>query len=565
MLNGLITFGSRRQSLSREKPPRAGLIAVCSSEKLLNTPVRRQRLRKIAQLLAFPEAHRRKLVDRAVQHFAALVQGLPASEAHHHAGLGGLLDHGLETALYSLQRRQGHILPPHAEPEQIVHEADVWSYAVLVLALTHDLGKIVVDQHITLYDANGQRLGHWDPWQGSMLERGATWYAVRYIPERAHRLHEPVSALLAHRVIPPAGLSWIARHRELLTLWSAALHGRLEDAGIIGQLLHQADRESVAQNLGGDRPAPVGAVKQPLGERLLTTLRYLVREGSLPLNRNGAAGWLQGEDLWLVSKRISDALREQLHEEGFHSIPSRNERLFDVFQEYGLIVPNGDRAIWRAHVTGDGWQHELTLLRMQASRIWPDAEQRPADFDGQIEPLTSEATATVEADPPPETRSDADPVEEAAPESAPKQAEEEQADAKPHAEHPVAAMPPLSGDAGEAFWAWLTTSIEQDQISMNTTDARVHIIETEEGELAVLLVSPGIFQDFGREHSIEWQHVQKRFLKKRLHVKTARGTNIHRYIAQGERRQSELKGVVIPAHTVTEHPPSPNRCVRPVA
>jgi len=35
----------------------------------------------------------------------------------------------------------------------------------------------------------------------------------------------------------------------------------------------------------------------PLHEKLLTGLRQLVKEGELPLNRNGAAGWLVEDDL----------------------------------------------------------------------------------------------------------------------------------------------------------------------------------------------------------------------------------------------------------------------------
>ncbi|MBK5944818.1 hypothetical protein CCR79_13145 [Halorhodospira halophila] len=570
MLNGLITIVTRRQREPETKPPIKGLLPIRTSDLLLTPSARRQRIRKIANLLAFPGEHRRELVDPAIQRLALLVQDLPASEAHHHAGRGGLLDHSLETALYALQRRQGHILPPHAETERVIHEADAWSYAVLALALLHDVGKVVVDQQITLYDADGHRIGLWNVWDGPMNNTAASWYTVRYVPGRSRRLHEPISALLAHQIIPPQGIAWIARHRELLELWAAALHGRLEDAGIIGQLLHQADRESVAQNLGGDRPAPVGAAKQPLGDRMLTTLRYLLREGVLPLNRNGAAGWLQGQDLWLVSKRAADALREQLHEEGFHSVPSRNERLFDVLQEYGVIVPNSEeRAIWRARVAGDGWEHELTLLRMAASRIWPDPEQRPSDFDGYINALAPAASDTAQDE---EPRSGADAVQDqgSTPEQPP--ARDTDADAQfsnaAHVESAQDTPKPDSGrptDAGEAFWSWLTTAIKEGTIRMNTTESRIHSITTDTGEPAVLVVSPGIFQDFGREHGIEWQHVQKRVLKKRLHLKASEGTNIHRYVVKGDRRQGELKGLVFPADAVGSSLPAPNPHIHPMS
>jgi 23S rRNA maturation-related 3'-5' exoribonuclease YhaM len=49
--------------------------------------------------------------------YAALVQQFPASEAHHHAYPGGMLDHGLEIVAIALKLRQSHLLPVGAPPE----------------------------------------------------------------------------------------------------------------------------------------------------------------------------------------------------------------------------------------------------------------------------------------------------------------------------------------------------------------------------------------------------------------------------------------------------------------
>src|SRR3546814_2629606 len=52
-----------------------------------------------------------------LERYAELVQVFPASEAHHHAYPGGMLDHGLEIVAYSLKLRQSHLLPVGASPE----------------------------------------------------------------------------------------------------------------------------------------------------------------------------------------------------------------------------------------------------------------------------------------------------------------------------------------------------------------------------------------------------------------------------------------------------------------
>ncbi len=298
-----------------------------------------------------------------------------------------MLDHGLEVVLKALQIRRGYVLPPGAEPERLSHEADAWSYGVFAAALLHDVGKPVVDQEIALYDASGRRLGPWEPSLGPMTERpDANLYSVRYRHGRVHKLHEPISSLVAHWILPPEGVAWISRHQELLQAWIRTIHGQMEEAGALGQIILQADRESVARNLGGESPDRLPTPTKPLHEKLMTSLRHLLSSEDLPLNRNGAAGWRTESDLWLVSKRAADALRAQLREEGHSGIPSNNDRIFDTLQEHGVLTANGDRAIWRARVAGDGSSHELTLIRLPVARIWSDPGAMPMVFEGSVSP-----------------------------------------------------------------------------------------------------------------------------------------------------------------------------------
>ncbi|MBA1446661.1 MAG: TraI domain-containing protein [Chromatiales bacterium] len=160
--------------------------------------------------------------------------------------------------------------------------------------------------------------------------------------------------------------------RGVFEPWVSLISGDRESAGVLGQIIREADSRSVARNLGAGETGRFPSARAiPLHEKLLTGLRYLISEGHLPLNRNGAAGWLDHEDLWLVSKRTVDALRDHLHREGHTDIPSRNDRIFDVLQEHAILKPNGEQAIWRTRVTdGAGeWSHELTLLRVARRRI----------------------------------------------------------------------------------------------------------------------------------------------------------------------------------------------------
>ncbi len=136
------------------------------------------------------------------------MQQLPASEAHHHAHAGGLLDHTLEVITTALSLRQGYLLPPGTAIEELVHRKDVWTYAVFAAALCHDLAKPAVDQKVSLYDGLGQAIGIWDPWRGDLDSNAAAhWYGIEFVRNRTYRLHEKASLLLVHRIMPASGLA----------------------------------------------------------------------------------------------------------------------------------------------------------------------------------------------------------------------------------------------------------------------------------------------------------------------------------------------------------------------
>jgi hypothetical protein len=100
----------------------------------------------------------------------------------------------------------------------------------------------------------------------------------------------------------------------------------------------------------------------------------------------------------------------------------------------------------------------------------------------------------------------------------------------------IAAPPTDPVDLGEAFLAWLRAGLASGEFPINTVNARVHRVK--EG---VLLVSPGIFRDFGNAANAPWTSVQKRFQKLRLHRKTHEGHNTGT-TRSSARRTRALKG-----------------------
>jgi integrating conjugative element relaxase (TIGR03760 family) len=562
----LFPWRHRRRDAIKQRPD-ADWLPVLPPERLLTTDTRRGRLHEINSIVSLSPAHYAALYQPAIEAFTYYVQQLPASEAHHHAGPGGLLDHGLEVAATALKLRRGHILPAEAPTELIKPQTELWSYATFTAALLHDIAKPAVDHEVDLFDAAGSSLGPWDPWAGPM-PAPACWYGMRFRRGRRYRLHARAAPLQARWILPETGLKWLTSEHGVLTVWLAAITGNIEEAGRLGSFITEADALSVASDLSGGVTIRMPAAHaKPLHQRLITGLRYLLDNQDLPLNRPGAAGWLIGDELWLVVKTALDRLRAHLEQEGQTGIPADNRRLMDALQQCGVLVPRKDRAVWRGLVTLGAWRQELTLLRFPAAKIWSDLAARPAVAPGTVEPVTEKESETDAApdgltDAPPTQTADESTVTvseapiptrfatiEALAQGASVSAEPASPEAKPEvgadSSLPVTTAKPVSqgqadADLGHRFLEWLRNGLATGTLPVNTTRARVHGVK--EG---LLLVSPAIFKDFATAENVPWTHVQKRFQKLKLHQKTSDGFNIWIYQVKGERRTNRIKGLLI--------------------
>ncbi|WP_025809820.1 MobH family relaxase [Pseudomonas chlororaphis] len=548
-------------------PP--GLLRPESAEALLATPRRQRLLEHIWQRTSLPRQQFCWLYRAPLERYAELVQQFPASEAHHHAYPGGMLDHGLEVVAYALKLRQSYLLPVGAPPEDQAQQSEAWTAACAYAALLHDIGKVAVDLHVELADGTV-----WHPWHGPLRHS----YRFRYREDREYRLHGAAAGLLYHQLLDSRILDWLCIHPSL---WSALLYvlaGQYEHAGALGELVIQADRASVAQELGGDPARALAAPKQALQRKLLDGLRYLLKS-ELKLNQAGPAdGWLTHDALWLVSKTVADKLRAHLLSQGVDGIPSSNTAVFNVLQEHGMLLPTQEgKAIWRATITSENdWSHSFTLLRLSPALVW-EAAERPEPFAGTVvveadsEPSTSpehspqlqpvppgpDAVADLlslfmddEPTTPPETELSAmtqfqeGPVVAPAPAALPPAGEEHQV--QPSPQRQSQAQP-----SGAHFVEWLDKGIGARRIIINDAKALVHTLAD-----AVFLVSPGVFQRYAQEHPqiagwakqeqiADWQWVQKRFEKLQVHRKQPDGLNIWTCLVTGPRKSRRLHGYLV--------------------
>ena len=557
--------------------PGKGLMRPEPAASLLATPRRQRLLEHIWQRTSLSRRQFATLYMGPLERYAELVQQFPASESHHHAYPGGMLDHGLEIVAYALKLRQSHLLPAGTTPEAQAAQAEAWTAGTAYAALLHDVGKVAVDLHVEYADGTV-----WHPWHGPLRRP----YRFRYRKEREYRLHSAATGLLYVRLLDPGIFDWLADYPDL---WAALLYvlaGQYEHAGTLGELVVQADQASVAQELGGDPSKALAAPKHALQRKLLDGLRFLLRE-EFKLNQPQASdGWLTQDALWLVSKTVSDKLRAHLLQQGIDGIPASNTAVFNVLQDHGIALPTPDgKAIWKATVASDaGWSHSFTFLKLSPALIW-EAAERPAPFAGQVRVAQEDAAqpepaAPGVAQPGPAPSAaplvlstaadngvgalldllDMAPAASAPLSTPPEPVADARADAEgdslasappPPPTTPALTPRPQAEPSGEDFMAWLTQGVGSRRLIINDAKALVHTVAG-----TAYLVSPGVFQRYAQEHpqvaavakqeKLEaWQWVQKRFEKLGAHRKQASGLNIWTCDVTGPRKSRRLHGYLL--------------------
>ncbi|MQB14625.1 relaxase [Pseudomonas lactis] len=544
----------------RQKPPppptvnvAEGYLPIESAHSLLAAEHRRQLLDRIWQYTALSHTQFTQLYLHPIHRYAELVQQLPASETHHHAYLGGMLDHGLELVACCLKLRQSYLLPTGAAPEDQAAQTDAWSAGIAYGALLHDIGKIAVDLQVERQDG---RL--WHPWHGPLDQP----YRFRYVKGRDYHLHGAAAGLLYTQILDRPILDWISGFPSLWASLLYVLSGQYERAGVLGELVIQADRVSTAQNIGGNPSKALQAPIHSLQHHLISGLRHLVQH-ELKLNQPGAAGWLTQDALWLVSKAVTDKLRAYLLSQAIEGIPSSNIAVFDELQSHGLVesTPEG-KAIWTALVTQGNWQQSFTFLRLQPALIWAN-EDRPEAFSGTVNVAADGHSNDVSASPPaPKTVSTASRHSSSPTDPMTKEDDDylgtlldifdlEESEVSDGSSPNTLEIPsPSSEDLGKAFLNWVREGILSHKLIINDSKAKIHTVSG-----SVFLVTPGLFQRYAQEFPglsqgtdqqlEEWRWVQKQFEKLKIHRKHGNGLNIWACKVQGPRKKTTLKGYLI--------------------
>lgn len=371
-IKGFGRSNRKTHAASKEVVPAdgAGILRFKDAKQLLEPHM--SKVESIYQTLSISREHFKRLYMPVVQNMALIAQEIPASENHHHAYLGGLLEHSLEVAVFAARLRQGVMIRGVSE-DQMAIVSEALSYAVITAALLHDVGKACTDVQIANISTNTTYLPLID------TPKVGQKYRFRFRAEREYTDHQKANLQLAIQIMPPDGIRWLSSYTEINQNWSRALAGEYSDAGDIGRIVARADststqRATISQAAAGDSASHNPLSKLTPADAFVRILRTMLENGQekLPLNKRGAAAWVTNDHIYFVSKRVIDEVKREAERLGPSvSIPSDNSTLMTMLGDAKKIQLNDGKAIHYLMIKEGDWEVPMSMLAFERGLLDP--------------------------------------------------------------------------------------------------------------------------------------------------------------------------------------------------
>ncbi|BFI44378.1 hypothetical protein YKD1_07970 [Yersinia pseudotuberculosis] len=212
-----------------------GYHAPVLAQEQLALPKRSQLLQMLWDYSSLPKDLYQQYYLQPIEHCVTLMQQFPATENGHHAYLGGMVDHMLETVAYAARLSKKYLLPIGAQPEDQASQGAAWNSVIVYAAMLQSLDMLC---QIEIELESGQR---WIPLNSLPGEP----YRFRFIPIADSIQAQSLSAMLAWKIIPNEALLWLSTWPNVLKTLSLYLTGFRHTSGIMNTIVLEAIRVSV--------------------------------------------------------------------------------------------------------------------------------------------------------------------------------------------------------------------------------------------------------------------------------------------------------------------------------
>lgn len=245
-----------------------GYHAPISVREQLAMPLRGKWQQMLWDYSSLPKVLYQQYYLQPLEHCVTLMQRFPATENGHHAYLGGMVDHLLETVAYAARLSKNYLLPVGAQPEDQASQSAAWNAVIVYAAMLQSL-DVLCQLEVE-------------------LESGQRWMPLNAIPSEPYRFRfkpivdtihiQSLSAMLAWKIIPDEALLWLSTWPEVLKALSLYLTGFRNESGIVNVIVSEAISTSIGKG-GPDIATATSASTTPVA---LETIMPLVNSSPQP-------------------------------------------------------------------------------------------------------------------------------------------------------------------------------------------------------------------------------------------------------------------------------------------
>lgn len=366
-------------------PPFARGLPAVSEQQLLTTQT--ELVEKLRGAIGISRGDYERLVMPVIQRYAAYVHLLPASEAHHHRGAGGLLHHGLEVAFLAARSAEDVLFEPQATPRMRRELEPRWRLATCLAGLIHDVGKPVSD--LTVTDRPGEK--RWSPYTDNLADwakrESIDRYFLHWQPGR-HRRHEQFSVLVVERVLTREVVDWLSVYSpEILSSLLSAVAKMETDTSRIAQLIRSADNISVSRDMKRLREPFEESLGVPVERYIVDAMRQLITRGDWTINQRRSRGWVFHDGFYVCWNAAVEDIRRVLERDGVAGVPRDADSMADILIDRDIAHPRKTESAtyryWpmRPEFFGDSDPHRLMMLRLTPETFF---NEPPSPIGAQI-------------------------------------------------------------------------------------------------------------------------------------------------------------------------------------
>lgn len=264
-----------------EYPTRPAGIQTFNEQSILS--LYRDKLHSISMMLAISDGDIREdaftftnLVLKPLIEYIRWIHLLPASENHHHNGIGGLLSHSLEVAMISLKNANHSELRPIGYQDEEVIRRKVYLYAAFICGLVHDAGKVY---DIDIVSLNLSKTLTWAPSSQSLLdwtrENNVVEYEIHW-RKRIHNQHNIWSSVFLERILDPVCMSFLDRVKKerVYAKIVTALNVYNDGNDFLSKCVRTSDYYSTGTDLNVLRDPIMGLRSNDAAARAIGTIKH---------------------------------------------------------------------------------------------------------------------------------------------------------------------------------------------------------------------------------------------------------------------------------------------------